>query len=201
MNDTELISKVIARLEDELYHVHSVHTTYAKLFQTDDETRQILKSSDMSFFTDLQIIYLNYVSIAIARLLDPESTGKKANLTFYYLIKVLKDAGLNCHIGLRERLDKIKDAAYNFTEPRNVLVAHLDFDVNISDGGKCVPSFFSKEFEDVYTGLGEILNEARERIGKPPSMFAWGITGHGHGRKLIFRLKMAIEQVEGRAAR
>ena len=196
MNDTELISKVIDRLEDELYHVHSVHTTYEKLFLADDETRQILKSSDFAFFKDLQIIYLNYISVAIARLLDPESTGKKTNLTFYYLLKILKDAGLDCHIILRERLDKIKAEAYNFTEPRNALVAHLDFEINFPSGGKCVPSFISKEFDDTYSRLGEILNEVREKIGRPPSMFAWGITNHGHGRRLIHRLKMAIEQIE-----
>jgi hypothetical protein len=188
---SELITKIIARLENELYHVHSVHSTYKKLFLTDQETRDILKASDLAFFTDLQVIYLNYIAIGVARLLDPESTGKKTNLTFYYLIKMLKEEDIDGHISLRKRLDKIKADAYNFTEPRNVIVAHLDFAVNFPDGGKCVPSFISKEFDNTYTKLGEILNEVRTKIGLPPSMFSWGITGHGHGRKLIYRLKVA----------
>jgi hypothetical protein len=45
-----------------------------------------------------------------------------------------------------------------------------------------------------------MLNEVREKIGRPPSMFAWGITNHGQGRKLIHRLKMAIDQIEKKAS-
>jgi hypothetical protein len=144
---------------------------------------------------DLQIVYLNYIAVTTARVLEPAATGKRKNLSFYYLLQEARNLLGASYESMLKRLDAIKAKAYNFTEPRNQLVAHLDLSTNLPGEGRCVPTFLSKEFEEAYRCLAEILNEVREKTGMDPSMFSWGVMNHGHGRKLIHRLERAKAQI------
>jgi hypothetical protein len=198
MNDFEHIKGILARLEEEVYHAHSVHKTFERLFFSSKETQELVMESDAGVFQDLYVIYLNYISIVVARILDPESTGKKKNLSLFYLIQLLKESGADGTQVLFERLSECKKRAYNFTEPRNQVVAHLDLEMNLPGDGKCIPSFMSSEFDEAYKTIGEILNEIRNKLDMPPSMYDWGLVNHGHGRKLISRLEIAHKHIYGK---
>ena len=192
---------VIAVLDNEIAHLRSVYSTYERLYRGDPETRELLSDSDSAFFSDLYVIYLNYISVTVSRLLDPEKTGKKSNLTIFTLISILKTKGHSEADGLNQQLMDIKTRAYNFTEPRNQLVSHLDYDANhIDPKKKAIPSFINSEFEDFYKDVGILMNAIRAILGLPPNMYEWGIVGHGCGRKLIHRLQAAFDHLHNKTA-
>jgi hypothetical protein len=181
-------------LDNEIAHLSSVFSTYKRLFRSDQETRDLLSDSDSAFFNDLYIIYLNYISVAVARLIDPVKTGKKSNLTIFTLITILKAKGYVEADGFNLRLKDIKAKAYNFTDPRNQLVSHFDFDVNhIDPNSKAIPSFIISEFEEFYKNIGDLMNDIRAILGMSPLMYNWGIVAHGGGRKLLHRLQAASD--------
>ena len=186
--------------DNQIAHIRSVYSTYARLYGSDSDTRNLLSNSDAAFFGDLYIVYLNYISVGVSRLLDPEETQGKPNLTIFKLIATLKSAGHPEAEKLHQRLSDIKKRAYNFTDPRKQLVAHLDYKAHcIEPDKKPIPSFTKSEFEEFYRDTGKLMNDIRAIIGMPPFMYEWGIVGHGGGRKLIHRLKTASEHIAARA--
>lgn len=187
---------VIAVLDNEIAHLRSVFSTYKRLYRGDDETRQLLSDSDSGFFRDLYIVYLSYISVAVSRLLDPVKTGKKSNLSIFTLISLLKAKGFSQADGLNQQLKDIKARAYNFTDSRNQLISHLDFDASSVDPTKkSIPSFLTSEFEEFYKDVGTLMNDIRTILGMLPNMYEWGIVGDGCGRKLIHRLQTAHDQL------
>jgi AbiU2 len=197
---------LIKFLDNEIALLKSVYSTYARLFNSDSDTRKLLSDSDAAFFADLYIVYLNYISVAVSRLLDPKETKTrkeiKSNLTIFTLIDTLKSAGHSEAEKLHQRLLDIKKRAYNFTDPRNQLVAHLDYKThNKEPDKKPIPSFTKSEFENFYKDTGQLMNDIRTILGMPPFMYDWPIFGHGCGRKLIHRLKTASDHMASRASK
>jgi len=197
---------LIKFLEHEIALLKSVYSTYARLYCSDSDTRKLLSDSDAAFFSDLYIVYLNYISVAVSRLLDPKETiiknGKKLNLTIFTLIATLKSAGHPEAEKLHQRLVDIKTRAYNFTDPRKQLVAHLDYETHCKEPDKKpIPSFTKSEFEDFYRDTGQLMNDIRAIIEMPPQfMYDWPMFGHGCGRKLIHRLKTASDHIASKAS-
>jgi len=184
-------------LDNEIFSLRTVFCTYERLYRKDAETRKLLSECDAGFFNDLYIIYLHYISIGVARLLDPEKTGTKSNLTIFTLISILKEKGFAEADSLKNRLKEMKAKAYNFTDPRNQLVSHLDFEANyLVSGKKAIPSFICSEFEDFYKDIGILMNDIRSILGMSPNMYEWGITGHGCGGKLIHSLQVASNSIK-----
>ena len=192
MNHWNDAKRLIAVLDHEIAQLSSIFSTYARLYRGDEEVKTLLSDSDSAFFSDLYIVYLHYISVSVSRLLDPASTGKKANLTIAAVIEILRSQGHPSAIKLENRLQKIRESAYNFIDPRNQLVSHLDLSANnITPGQRPIPSFTKSEFESFYSDTGHLMNDIREAIGMIPNMYEWGIMGHGCGRKLLHRLQTA----------
>ena len=192
---------LIAALDNEIMHLRSVYSTYARLYASDSDTRKLLSDSDAGFFGDLYIVYLHYISVGVSRLLDPEETLGKPNLTIFRLIATLKSVGHSEAEKLHQRLSDIKKRAYNFTDPRKQLVAHLDYKAHcIEPGKRPIPSFTKDEFEEFFRDTGQLMNDIRAIIGMQSYMYQWGIVGHGYGRKLIHRLGSASNQIAARAS-
>ncbi|MBK1832366.1 hypothetical protein JIN77_16630 [Verrucomicrobiaceae bacterium R5-34] len=200
MKTHDKIKSTIAVIDHEIAHLSSVFSTYKRLYVSDEETRKLLGETDSAFFGDLYIVYLNYIAVAVSRLLDPATTGKKANLTIFTLINLLKDDGHSEADELKERLKEIKTKAYNFTEPRNQLVSHLDYDVNNNgSNSKAIPSFVTSEFDSFYEDVGVLMNDIRIILDMSPYMYEWGIVGHGSGRKLLHRIQSAADDIKKRS--
>jgi len=196
MNHWDDAKRLIAVLDNEIAHLSSVFSTYARLYRGEEDVRSVLSDSDGAFFSDLYIVYLHYISVSVSRLLDPATTGKKSNLTISAVIALLRSQSHPRAIEFEERLTKIRERAYNFVDPRNQLVSHLDLDANdITPGKRPIPSFTKSEFESFYSDSGKLMNDIREAIGMVPNMYEWGIMGHGCGRKLLHRLKTAQEHL------
>ena len=190
--------RLIAILDNEIAHLSSIFSTYARLYRGDSNTPNLLAASDSAFFQDLYIVYLHYISVSVSRLLDPAATGKKTNLTIAAVIAILRSNDNPISNELEQRLKDIRKKAYNFVEPRNQLVSHLDLAANnIEPGMRAIPSFTKTEFESFYRETGKLMNDIREAIGMVPNMYEWGIVGHGSGRKLLHRLFTAQQHLTG----
>ena len=196
MKEPSIIDSEIQFLDNEIAHLHSIFSTYKRLYQGDDNTCDILEDSDVAFFNDLYIVYLNYIAVAVSRLLDPDETNGNSNLTLFTLISILDDAGYAEAKHFEVQLKDIKLRAYNFTEPRNQLVAHFDHDMNMGDpGSKAIPSFTTKEFDDFYCDIGSLMNDIRAVLSMPHREYKCGIVGHGAGGRLMQRLETAKEYI------
>ena len=147
MENWDDVKRLIAVLDQEIVQLRTIFSTYARLYQGDKEVRKLIHDSDGAFFIDLYIVYLHYISISVSRLLDPAATGKKSNLTIAAVIRHLKLRDHPVANELDKRLGKIRAAAYNFTEPRNQLVSHMDLNAHdITPGERPIPSFIKAEF-------------------------------------------------------
>ena len=199
MKSTDEAKRLIAVLDNEIAHLSTVFSTYARLYRGDDDVRALLSDSDGAFFSDLYIVYLHYISVSVSRLLDPAATGKRANLTIAAVISILRFQNCPGALDFEKRLDKIRTNAYNFIDPRNQLVSHLDLVANdITQGQRAIPSFTKSEFEVFYKDLGHLMNDIRGALGMIPYMYEWGIMGHGCGRKLLHRLKTARKHLNNK---
>jgi hypothetical protein len=202
MKSPDDAKRLIAVLDNEIAHLSSVFSTYARLYRGDKDVRALLSESDGAFFSDLYIVYLHYISVSVSRLLDPAATGKKANLTIAAVISILRFHNYPGAIDFEKRLDRIRKEAYNFVDPRNQLVSHLDLVANdITPGQRAIPSFTKSEFEAFYKELGILMNDIRQALGMIPNMYEWGIMGHGCGRKLLHLLKSAQEHINNKIER
>lgn len=194
--------ELVGVIDNEMAHLSTVFSTFTRLYRSDTDVRNLLADSDLAFFSDLYIIYLHYISVSVSRLLDPAKTGKKANLTIASLIEGLRAAKHPRSADFADRLKGIREQAYNFVDPRNQLVAHLDLSVNnIAPGRRPIPSFTKSEFDSFYKETGTLMNEIREEIGLPPNMYDWGVFGHTCGRKLLRRLEISRESIQEKTAR
>ena len=196
MDRWDKAKRLIEVLDNELVHLSSVFSTYARLYRGDDDVQALLKASDNAFFGDLYLVYLHYISVSVSRLLDPAAMGKKANLAIAAVVMNLRSNEHPSATEFDKRLGEIRAAAYNFIEPRNQLVSHMDLDAHdITPGERPIPSFTKSEFETFYTKTGQLMNDIREAVGMIPNMYEWGMVGHGCGRKLLHRLETAQEQL------
>lgn len=192
MKSQDDAKRLIEVLDNEIVHLGSVFSSYARLYGGDEDVRALLLDSDGAFFSDLYIVYLHYISVSVSRLLDPAVTGKKANLTIAAVISILESHNDPGVIDFKGHLDKIRMNAYNFVDPRNQLVSHLDRAANdITPGWRAIPSFTESEFETFYKDLGHLMNDIRAALGMMPNMYELGIVGHECGRKLLQRLQAA----------
>lgn len=197
MSVTDEAKSLVATLDDEIVHLCAVFSTYKHLYQNEQKMHKLLSDTDCAFFSDLYIVYLSYISVAVSRLLDPEKTGNKFNLTLFTLISVLKTGKYSQANIFEQRLRDIKSRAYNFTEPRNQLVSHLDYKANKRDDNKkAIPSFITSEFEEFYADVGILMNDIRSVLGLPPNIYTCGILEHGYGRKLVARLQASDNYIQ-----
>lgn len=196
MSNLENAKRLIAVLDHEMAHLSSVFSTYARLYRGEKEVPSLLSESDNAFFSDLYIVYLHYISVSVSRLLDPAKTGNKENLTIAAVVELLRAEQHPKANAFAERLREIRSMAYNFHEPRNQLVSHLDLAAHdIESGKRPIPSFTKSEFETFYKDTGELMNEIRDALGMIPNMYEWGIVGHGSGAKLLHRLETAQKHI------
>jgi len=199
MSNLENAKRLIGILDNEIAHLSSVFSTYARLYRGEQEVLTLLSESDNAFFNDLYIVYLHYISVSVSRLLDPAKTGNKENLTIAAVIEILRTENNPNANAFADRLREIRARAYNFHEPRNQLVSHLDLAAHdIESGMRPVPSFTKSEFEMFYKDTGELMNDIRDALGMIPNMYEWGIVGHGSGAKLLHRLQTAQEDIRNR---
>ena len=91
MEPTEL-QKMFLAFREQCIWLRCCYNTYSALYESGDETKELLAASASIFFGDLNTILIEYCLLQVCKITDPEeSTGRK-NLTFEHLNATLRAA-------------------------------------------------------------------------------------------------------------
>ncbi|KJE34911.1 hypothetical protein UF64_09305 [Thalassospira sp. HJ] len=103
------------------------HYTFQQLFESGQETAQLLHNSAPLFFRDLNNILIEYIFLQVCKITDPAKTGKRSNLTLDFInLELEKNRLFNQE--LKEYSDEIMRYRSLVQTARNRLVSHLDTD-------------------------------------------------------------------------
>lgn len=101
------------------------YNTYSALYESEDETKEVLQASAAIFFRDLNSILIEYVLLQVCKITDPDESQGRKNLTFEHVNAALRDAHrmtdeitlFSCGLSRYRKL--VKDG-------RNRLISHFD---------------------------------------------------------------------------
>ncbi|RCK18713.1 hypothetical protein TH8_21720 [Thalassospira profundimaris] len=101
------------------------HFTFNQMFESDQETAQLLHETAPLFFHDLNHILIEYIFLQVCKITDPAKAGKRSNLTLPFLNQQLENQNL-----LTEEIKRYSDEILRYRSlvqtARNRLVSHLD---------------------------------------------------------------------------
>ena len=162
---------------------------YQTLFEGSDLKRELLQSTANTFFRDLNLMLIEHLILQICKLTDPESTGKKRNLTVEFLIKNSDFSKFPAELA---KLQKIAARIGKFRErivpARNQLIGHLDLEAALrrgSLGGTSVAAWrqFWHDLQDFVAVMHKIY------VNRRGNFYLNGITGMSDAELLVKALK------------
>ena len=101
------------------------YNTYSDLYESEDETKDVLQASASKFFGDLNIILIEYTLLQVCKITDPDESQGRKNLTVEHVNTALREANrmtdeiTHFSCGLSRYRKLVKDG-------RNRLISHLD---------------------------------------------------------------------------
>ena len=118
-------------LWNDIAWLHRRWDAYKKLFRSQERVK-LLNQTAPDFFHLIQKVLADDVLLAVARLLDPASTGNKPNLTLARL--ALEIEGLGEH-ALADEIDiareQLRTRCSSILQTRNKSLAHRDYDTAV----------------------------------------------------------------------
>jgi hypothetical protein len=121
------IRKLFVAFREQCIWLQDCYNAYAALYDTGDDTKQLLHAAASLFFRDLNLILIEYVLLQVCKITDPPVTLGHPNLTIDHVNDELRKANLmtpeieQYAAGMKSYCRQIKDA-------RNKLISHLDRD-------------------------------------------------------------------------
>ena len=131
MKETDLQGMFLAFREQCIW-LQCCYNTYAALYESGDETKDVLQASASKFFGDLNIILIEYILLQVCKITDPDESRGRKNLTFEHVNTALRktnrmtDAITHFSCGLSHYRKLVKDG-------RNRLICHLDKESVLKD--------------------------------------------------------------------
>lgn len=184
MRDLELQKEFLAFREQCIWF-RSCYNTYHKLFETGEATTKLLSKVAPLFFTDLNIILIEYCWLQICKLSDPASSFGRDNLTINYLNKKLLSAGLITS-EIIDYTKKIETYRGFINTGQNRLVSHLDEETVLTGG--FVDEHSYADVEKFLCHLQKYVDAVGEVVGVGPLDFS-GTAGPGDVTELLMKLK------------
>lgn len=146
-----------------LIDLRIVWQQYRQLFGADQETINLLNRTSGLFFQVVERELWDMVLIAITRITDPASSGRKdprKNLTLRSLPELISDKAL------RERVTQdlviARSSSEDARQHRNRRIAHQDDTyVRTRHEADALPPISRQNIEDAIYALGEVLNNIR----------------------------------------
>lgn len=126
MSADELQRSFIA-FRKECIWLRCCYNTYAALYESDSEVREVLSAAASLFFSDLNRILIEYCWLQICKITDPAKSSGRDNLTVENINASLRESGLMtdeiCH-----HSQCLRHYRKLINKGRNRLVSHLDKD-------------------------------------------------------------------------
>lgn len=148
-----------------LIDLRIVWQQYRQLFGTDQETINLLNRTSGLFFQVVERELWDMVLIAITRITDPASSGRKdprKNLTLRSLPELISDKALRESV--TQDLVMARSSSEDARQHRNRRIAHQDDTyVRTRHEADALPPISRQNIEDAIYALGEVLNNIRRR--------------------------------------
>lgn len=115
--------------------VWTIYEYYNSLYETNQETLDLLEDCSYDFFYDLQIILSEYLILNMCCLTDPVFSGNdqtKENLTINNLLETLP-LPPEIKSTLQGKVDDLKKITEPLKDARNKIIAHADKQVYLSN--------------------------------------------------------------------
>lgn len=124
MQLTEL-QELFSAFREECIWLRCCYNTYSTLYESGDETTDVLAASAPIFFMDLNTILVEYCLLQVCKITDPEESRGRKNLTIAYINATLRRADrMTKEIELFAADVSRYRALIN--QSRNRLISHLD---------------------------------------------------------------------------
>lgn len=152
-----------SELTRNLIDLRIVWQQYRQLFGTDQETINLLNRTSGLFFQVVERELWDMVLIAITRITDPASSGRKdprKNLTLRSLPELISDKALRESV--TQDLVIARSSSEDARQHRNRRIAHQDDTyVRTRHEADALPPISRQNIEDAIYALGEVLNNIR----------------------------------------
>ncbi len=188
MPSNENLTRVFLALRDEAIELRVEYNDFVTLFDSDDETRDLLSQVAAAFFDRMGRVLMKYLYGRIGVLTDPPENGSQRNLTVRHLNDLLLDAGL-----MTPAIEAPAKALQRYRElilpARNKLIAHLDREHVLA--GSTLGAHSADEVPRFFDALQEYFDEAGRAVGVGPSDFR--VQAHpGDAKDLVENLRSLL---------
>jgi hypothetical protein len=150
----EVAAQIVKKFCNQLVCFRAVHNIYKELFEN-EEAHILMERTALSFFTDLNKIFHNYILLEFVKITDPAKTMGHENFTIDNLVESI-DWPQDVQQELRLLSEKSKTFRKRTVNARNKLLAHLDKEVFLTD--KILGGFQEGDDEVFLKTLEEICN-------------------------------------------
>ncbi len=159
------MSKVLKVFIGRVMWMKSVYYIYQALYEQ-KEDRNLLEEIALSFFSDLNKILKEYLTLEFCKITDPPQSlgGKNSNVTVDYFVEKLKDTGICDNSELKKYQEELKNFTEQLKEARHKRIAHLDYEMNVERGNESLGAF-EEGLEKIFLkNLWDFCNYLSEKI-------------------------------------
>ena len=184
MNTDELKRSFLA-FREQCVWLRCCYNTYAALYESGSEVREVLSASANIFFGDLNRILIEYCWLQMCKITDSATSSGRKNLTVEHINSLLESSSLmtdeiSCHSeGLQQYRNLIEKG-------RHRLVAHLDKESVIN--GVPIGEHDQKDITAFFENLQGYVDAVGITVGVGPLDFR-SPAGSGDVTDLINRLR------------
>jgi hypothetical protein len=173
-------AKVFDKVRSAAIEAHIRWLTYRALFAVSPKRIELLNASGGVFFHITQAVLLADVQLAICKLTDPPSTGKRENLSIPRLQRLLVESGDKAIARRGARLVKsIERQCKRFRDRRNKTLAHIDLGMALGGTRKRLPGVSRQKIEDALSSIRSYLNAIQEHYCDSETAYASPIVLQG----------------------
>ena len=164
------------------------YNIYSGLYESGQETLNLLHRSACAFFIDLNIILIEYCLIQISKHLDPIETCGRPNLTIFLIDSMLIEQNLMTN-NIQSLSAKLSNFRNFIKEARNRILSHSDLDTVLQN--KPLGSHSESDVTMFFENLQQYCDEVGNAVGEGPSDFR-SIPASGDVLDLLKRLKQTL---------
>lgn len=117
--------RTFVAFREECIWVQTCVNTFQSLYQGGSKVDSLLRKSAAAFFTELNIVLVEYWVLIVCRITDPACTRGNGNLTVKYLLEALTQHGLMTS-DIAETAGRLDTYRELINDARNKLVSHAD---------------------------------------------------------------------------
>ena len=123
--DSTDVRATFVAFRKECIWLRTCYDTFYALFGDNEENERVLRSAAPVFFTDLNVIFIEYWVLVVSRITDPAKSMGRENLTVQNLMGALASSG-DSNPAIEATAKALQDYRALVVNGRNRIVSHAD---------------------------------------------------------------------------